>query len=85
MNGVSVYPVQKTQNAPTWQVEKQAREEAFSGLFINFLPPHTAANLSIKNRTKKVTVSKSQTKQVRQTLDTFNTLLLITTNHVKDQ
>jgi len=25
MNGVSVYPVQKTQNAPTWQVENTAR------------------------------------------------------------
>jgi len=26
MNGVSVYPVEKSQNAPTWQVEKQASE-----------------------------------------------------------
>jgi len=32
MNGVSVYPGPKAQNAPTWQVEKQAREEAFSSV-----------------------------------------------------
>jgi len=33
MNGVSVYPVQKTQNAPTWQVENQGRGGCFFGIF----------------------------------------------------
>jgi len=33
MNGISVSPGQKTQNAPTWQVEKQARRRPFSAYF----------------------------------------------------
>jgi len=31
MNGVSVYPGPKTQNAPTWQVEKQAGRSVIFG------------------------------------------------------
>jgi len=38
MNGVSVYPGQKTQNAPTWQVEKQAGRSVIFTIF-NLLPP----------------------------------------------
>jgi len=38
MNGISVYPGPKTQNAPTWQVENTAREEA---IFCNFGPQTT--------------------------------------------
>jgi len=33
MNGISVSRSRKTQNAPTWQVEKQAWERAFSAHF----------------------------------------------------
>jgi len=45
MNGVSVYPGQKTQNAPTWQVENQGRGGCFFAHFYPFfifehLPPH---------------------------------------------
>jgi len=32
MNGVSVYPGPKTQNAPTWQVEKQAGRRPISAV-----------------------------------------------------
>jgi len=32
MNGVSVYPGPKTQNAPTWQVEKQAGRSVIFGI-----------------------------------------------------
>jgi len=36
MNGVSVYPGQILQNAPTWQVEKQAGGSVFLGYFRSF-------------------------------------------------
>jgi len=42
MNGVSVYPGQKTQNAPTWQVENQGRGGCFFVIFLSFrLTPDT--------------------------------------------
>jgi len=33
MNGVSVSPGQKSQNAPTWQVENTARRRPISAIF----------------------------------------------------
>jgi len=41
MNGVSVYPGRKTQNAPTWQVEKQASGRPFFDLPRCVPPPPT--------------------------------------------
>jgi len=41
MNGVSVSPGQILQNAPTWQVEKQAGRGVFFSYFLSFYSPHT--------------------------------------------
>jgi len=39
MNGIPVSQSQKTQNAPTWQVENTARERLFFCIFSHILHP----------------------------------------------
>jgi len=48
MNGVSVYPVQKTQNAPTWQVENQGRGGCFFVIFGLFSTHPTQQRLGLQ-------------------------------------